>query len=54
MSVCQNGFRFMVVVQTDATSYQVQDETTCNGASSGVIYSVSTRGYTTPVKITWP
>lgn len=54
MSVCQNGFRFTVVAQTDATSYPVQDETTCSGASSGVIYSVSTRGYTTPVKIDWP
>ncbi len=54
LNVCQNGLRFTTVVQTDATNYAVQDETTCTGASSGVIYSVSTRGYTTPVKITWP
>jgi hypothetical protein len=54
LSVCQNGFRFTLVAHTDATSYEVQDETTCAGASSGVIYSVSTRGYTDLVKIPWP
>jgi hypothetical protein len=54
LTICQNGLRFPVVVQTDATSYEIQDEAACAGESSGLIYSVNTRGYTTPVKVTWP
>jgi hypothetical protein len=54
VSICQNGLRIPVVVQTDGTSYGFQDGTNCAGSSSGKIYSVNTRGYSTPVDIPWP
>jgi tetratricopeptide (TPR) repeat protein len=54
VSVCQNGLRVGLVVQTNDTTYTFVDETTCAGASKGKLYSVTVRGYSTPVVIPWP
>ena len=54
VSICQNGVFFETSIQTDATSHQFTDESGCAGASTGVIYTVNKRGYTSPVPIPWP
>jgi hypothetical protein len=54
VNVCQNGLLIPVCSQTDNTSIQFMDDTTCAAASSGKIYSVDTHGYTNPVDIPWP
>jgi hypothetical protein len=54
VSICQNGAYFQLAVQTDATSYQFTDESGCAANSTGEIYTVNTRGYTSPVLIPWP
>jgi hypothetical protein len=54
VSVCQNGLMTPLCSQTDSTSIQFTDETSCSVASSGQIYSVDSRGYTAPVLIPWP
>lgn len=53
-SVCQNGVRIQYAVQTDATSYDITDQSNCSGISGGKIYAVNVRGYTEPVEIPWP
>lgn len=54
LTVCQNGARITFVVQTDATSYTVTDDRSCQPPGGGKIYAVDTRGYTDPVTIAWP
>jgi len=53
-SVCQNGQRILMTVQTDNLSYEFVDEKGCSGESGGRIYAVNVRGYTDPVPIPWP
>ena len=53
VSVCKDGLRQTLVVQTDSTSYVFTDEKTCAGTSGGKIRSVNTRGYSDAVQIPW-
>jgi hypothetical protein len=53
-TLCQNGLRIPLVVQTDGTTYEFTDETTCSKPSSARIYVVDTRGYSDPETIAWP
>jgi hypothetical protein len=53
-SVCQNGSRIPIAVQTYENSYPFTDEQNCAGSSGGKLYTVEKHGYTTPVEIPWP
>jgi hypothetical protein len=53
-SVCQNGTRVDVAVQTYESSADVVDDLTCGGQSSGRIYTVEKHGYTKWEAIPWP
>jgi hypothetical protein len=52
--LCQGGAYFLIVVATDNTSYEFNDETGCSQPSSGLLYTVEKHGYTDPVSISWP
>lgn len=51
---CQNGLLFPIIVQTDDTRYVFEDKTSCQGESSGLLYTAEKHGYSDPVKIPWP
>jgi hypothetical protein len=53
-TVCQNGARISVAIQTNEPSYVFTDEQSCSGQSSGRLFTVEKHGYTTPVDIPWP
>jgi hypothetical protein len=52
--VCQNGQLVGVAVQTEETSYTLDDDNSCSGESSGRLYTVDKHGYSDPVEISWP
>lgn len=53
-TLCQNGTRIPVAVQTDDNIYQFTDEQSCSEGSGGKLYTVEKHGYTTPIDIPWP
>lgn len=54
LSVCQNGLYIALPLLTKDTTYMVVDQQTCAKPSKGQIRSVTVRGYSAPVTITWP
>jgi len=53
-TICQNGNRFSVAVQTDKPYYEFTDEPGCGKPSGGKLYTVDKHGYSNPVTIPWP
>jgi len=53
-TICQNGNLIPVVVQTDRTAYEFNDQTNCSGDSGGRLYTVEKHGYSDPITIPWP
>lgn len=54
VSVCQNELRVPLIVHTDDTRYEFEDEQACDGQSSGLLYTAEKHGYSDPVQIPWP
>ena len=54
VSVCKDGARQTMVVQTDNTSYVFTDKIGCAGTSGGKIRAVNVLGYSEAVQIPWP
>ncbi len=53
-NLCQDGNLVWMAVATMGNTYTFTDETTCDEASNGLLYTVEKHGYTDPVPIPWP
>lgn len=53
-TICRDGARIPVAVQTFDNFYQFEDDQSCSEGSGGLLYTVEKHGYTDPIEIPWP